>query len=296
MHRKNINSFNFKNLTTMIKNLIYCTMLGAAILTGCAGGGNNGATQNTEKTEPLKFQRFQDSVGFVANNVTHFAISMVDFPVSGPEALVNVLKGILAERYQLPIDDAKDGKTFVNKVATSNLDRVRDVVNDDIANEVPMDMGYYIESNIIKLYENDKIITLGSGGYDFLGGTHGLGHSLGVTLRKSDGKVISKDILKADAWNQLQDKVAASLCKFLEVENNEELYDILNKENIKYDEATKTLTIPAPQNQPFIVNDTVFFPYSDSEITPHAVGLPEVALPIKDIKSHLNPEVAELFK
>ena len=280
----------------MNKLFAFSIMLGATILTGCAGGGNNGTTQNSENTEPIKFQQFKDSVCFVENNLPHYSIVTADFPVDGPEALVNVLKGIYAERYQLSIDDAKDGQTFVHKVATSNLDRVHKVVMDDVADEVPIQMEYYIESNITKLFENDKIITIGAGGYDFLGGVHGQGYSSAVTLRKSDGKVISKDLLKADAWNQLQDKVAASLCKYLEVENNEELSEVLFKENIKYDEATKTLTIPAPQNQPFIVNDTVVFQYAAYEIAPYAVGMPEVSFSIKDIESQLNPEVAELFK
>lgn len=280
----------------MNRSFVFSLMFGAAILTGCAGGGNNGATQNSEKAEPIKFQQFKDSVGFVENNLSHYSTVTADFPVSGPEALLNVLKGIYAERYQLSIDDAKDGQTFVNKVATSKLERVQKFVKDDIADEVPIQMEYYIESNITKLFENDKVITVSASGYDFLGGVHGQGYSSAVTLRKSDGKVISKDLLKADAWNQLQDKVAASLCKYLEVENNKELYEILFKENIKFDEATNTLTIPAPQNQPFIVNDTVVFLYGAYEIAPYAVGMPEVALPIKDIEAQLNPEVAELFK
>lgn len=280
----------------MNKSFVFSLMFGAAILTGCAGGGNNGETKSADNAEPLKFQQFKDSVGFVENGITHYATMQADFPVAGPEALVNVLKGILVERYQLPIDDAKDGQTYVNKVVTSNLDRVKKVVKDDMADEMTIEMGYYIESNITKVYENDKIITIGAGGYDFLGGVHGQGYTSGLTVRKSDGKIISKDLLKPDAWNQLQDKVAASLCKYLEVENNEELYDILFKENVKYDEATKTLTLPLPQDLPVIVNDTVVFTYGAYEIAPYAVGMPEVLLPIKDIEAQLNPEVVELFK
>ena len=280
----------------MNKSFVFSLMFGAAILSGCAGGGNNGSTQSNNNVEPLKFQQFKDSVGFVENGITHYATMQADFPVAGPEALVNVLKEILVERYQLPIDDAKDGQTYVNKVVTSNLDRVKKVVKDDMADEMTIEMGYYIESNITKVYENDKIITIGAGGYDFLGGVHGQGYTSGLTVRKSDGKIISKDLLKPDAWNQLQDKVAASLCKYLEVENNEELYEILFKENVKYDEATKTLTLPLPQDLPVIVNDTVVFTYGAYEIAPYAVGMPEVLLPIKDIEAQLNPEVVELFK
>ena len=279
----------------MNKSFAFSLMFGAAILTGCAGGGNNGETKTADNAEPLKFQQFTDSVSFQESGFTHYATIKADFPVSGPEALVNVLKGIIAERFDLSIDDAKDGQTFANKVVTSKLERVQKFVKDDIADEVPIQMEYYIESNITKLFENDKVITVSASGYDFLGGVHGQGYSSAVTLRKSDGKVISKDLLKADAWNQLQDKVAASLCKFLEVENNKELYEILFKENIKFDEATNTLTIPAPQNQPYIVDNNVVFAYGAYEIAPYAVGMPEVVLPIKDIEAQLNPEVVELF-
>lgn len=280
----------------MNKSFAFSLMIGAAILTGCAGGGNKSGIQNADNSEPLKFQQFTDSVSFQENGITHYATIKADFPVSGPEALVNVLKGIIAERFELPIDDAKDGQTFANKVVTSKLERVKKTVKDDVADEVPIEMEYYIESNVTKVFENDKVITLGAGGYDFLGGVHGQGYSSGVTIRKSDGKILSKDMLKPGAWDQLQDKVAASLCKFLEVENNEELYEILFKENVKYDEATKNLTIPAPQNQPFIVDNNVVFDYAAYEIAPYAVGMPEVVLPIKDIEAQLNPEVVELFK
>ncbi|MBP5369343.1 MAG: DUF3298 domain-containing protein [Bacteroidales bacterium] len=280
----------------MNKSLVFSLMFGAAVLTGCAGGGNNGETKTADNAEPLKFQQFKDSVSFQENGITHYAIAQIDFPVAGPEALVNVLKGIIAERFELPIDDAKDGQTFANKVVTSKLQRVQKTVKDDLADEVPVEMEYYIESNVTKVFENDKVVSLGSSGYDFLGGVHGQGYGSGVTIRKSDGKNLSQDMLKAGAWDQLQDKVAASLCKFLEVENNEELYEILFKENVKYDEATKTLTIPAPQNQPFIVDNNVVFAYGAYEIAPYAVGMPEVILPIKDIEDQLNPEVVELFK
>ena len=285
----------------MIKNLIYGTMLSAAVLfVSCSGNqnnsGNNGETKTADNAEPLKFQQFKDSVTFQENGVTHFATSTVDFPVAGPEALVKVLKQSLAERYDLSIDDAKEGQAFVNKVATNNLERVKKQIQSDVADEIPIEMDYSIETNITKAFENDKVITLIAGGYNFLGGVHGQGYSSGVTFRKSDGKILSKDMLKADGWNQLQDKVAASLCKYLEVENNKELYEILFKENIKFDEATNALTIPAPQNQPYIVDNNVVFQYAAYEIAPYAVGLPEVALPIKDIEAQLNPEVVELFR
>lgn len=280
----------------MNKSLVFSLMFGAAILTGCAGGGNNGETKSADNAEPLKFQQFTDSVSFQESGFTHYATIKADFPVSGPEALVNVLKGIIAERFDLSIDDAKDGQTFANKVVTSKLERVKKTVTNDVADEVPIQMEYYIESNITKVFENDKVITLGASGYDFLGGVHGQAYGSGVTIRKSDGKNLSQNMLKAGAWDQLQDKVAAELCKFLEVENNKELYEILFKENIKFDEATNTLTIPAPQNQPFIVDNNVVFDYAAYEIAPYAVGMPEVVLPIKDIEAQLNPEVVELFK
>lgn len=48
----------------MNKSPVFSLMFGAAILTGCAGGGNNGETKTANNAEPLKFQQFTDSVSF----------------------------------------------------------------------------------------------------------------------------------------------------------------------------------------------------------------------------------------
>ena len=71
-----------------------------------------------------------------------------------------------------------------------------------------------------------KIVTIAYGGDVFYGGAHGDYFGCGITYRKSDGKAFGTyDILDEDAWEQIQDKVAASLREFFQVDSNSELAD-----------------------------------------------------------------------
>ncbi|MBR4441435.1 MAG: hypothetical protein IKS00_07810 [Bacteroidales bacterium] len=277
----------------MYQKFIYGTLLGAAVLfAGCSGGGN----KDGNNAESLKFQQFKDSIGVVTDGNTHFSVVTVDYPVSGSEVLVNALKQSLVEYLNLSLDDAKDGQTLVHKGALLKMERVNTAVKEDTDDGIPFSIGYSDETQIIKVFETEKIVTLVAGGYVFVGGPHGMSYSSGATFRKSDGKVMSRQLLKDDAWGRIQDKVAASLCKFFHLSSNAELVDELRPEKIQYDESTNTLAVPAPMSQPYVVDNNVVFCYDVEEISHNAAGQPEVVIPIKDIEQYLTPEAAELFK
>ena len=285
----------------MYQKFIYGTLLGAAVLfAGCSGGGNKGginAGNNAgNNAESLKFQQFKDSTGVVIDDKTHYSVVIIDYPVSGSEVLVNALKQSLVEYLNVSFDDAKDGQTLVHQGTLQRMERVKSAATEDYNEGIPFDVGYSDDTRIAKVFETEKIVTLVAGGYIFVGGPHGMPYSSGATFRKSDGKVISRQLLKDDAWGRIQDKVAASLRKFFHVSSNAELYDELKADKVQYDESANTIAVPAPMSQPYVVDNEIVFCYDYEEISHNAAGMPEVSIPIKEIEQYLTPEAAELFK
>ena len=187
-----------------------------------------------------------------------------------------------------------DGKTFANKLANKNVATlkkkfVEDFDQDDNIPEL------YINNTIEKAYETDKIVTVMYGGNVFYGGAHDDYFAAGVTFRKSDGKVLDTyDILDEDAWDQIQDKVAASLRKYFDVKSNKELADELMSDGVICED--NNFYIPMPDNPPYIDNGELVFLYSTYEIAPFAAGMPEVRIPLKEITQFLDPDFAPLVK
>ncbi len=244
--------------------------------------------------QSLKFQTFTDSVGVKQKGVPISSSVKVDFPVSGPSALVNALKAALSERYKIPVAQITDGKTFANKLANKNVADlkkkfVEDFEEDDMIPEL------YINNTIGKLYETDKIVTIAYGGDVFFGGAHGDYFGCGITYRKSDGKAFGTyDILDEDAWEQIQDKVAASLREYFQVDSNSELADELMGDGIICN--GNDFYVPMPEAIPFVNNGELIFAYGTYEIAPFAAGMPEVSIPLKDIQQYLKAEFKALVK
>ncbi|MBR2105122.1 MAG: DUF3298 domain-containing protein [Bacteroidales bacterium] len=244
--------------------------------------------------QSLKFQSFADSVGVKQKGVPISSSVKVDFPVSGPSALVNALKATFSERYKIPVAQITDGKTFANKLANKNVADlkkkfVEDFEEDDMIPEL------YINNTIEKLYETDKIVTIAYGGNIFYGGAHDDYYGYGITYNKSTGKALDTyDILNEDAWEQIQDKIAAGLRKYFDVKTNKELADELSGEGIICD--NNNFYIPMPEAIPFVNNGELIFTYGTYEIAPFAAGMPEVSIPLKDIQQYLKAEFKELVK
>ena len=243
--------------------------------------------------QSLKFQTFTDSVGVKQKGVPISSSVKVDFPVSGPSALVNALKAALSERYKIPVAQITDGKTFANKLANKNVADlkkkfVEDFEEDDMIPEL------YLNNTVEKVYETDKIVTVMYGGNVFYGGAHDDYFGAGVTYRKSDGRAFGVDILEEGAWDQIQDKVAAGLRKYFDVKNNKELADELMGDGIIC--TNSDFFIFMPDNPPFVDNGELVFLYSTYEIASFAAGMPEVRIPLKDVMQYLSADFAALVK
>ena len=244
--------------------------------------------------QSLKFQTFTDSVGVKLKGVPISSQVEVAFPVSGPATLVNALKKAYSERYEIPVSDIKDGKTFANKLANKNVAQLKKQFTEDFDEDSNIPE-LYINDKVTMAYETDKLLTIVYGGDVFFGGAHGDYFGCGITYRKSDGKAFGTyDILDEDAWEQIQDKVAASLRDYFEVDSNSELADELMGDGIICN--GNDFYIPMPEAIPFVNNGELIFAYGTYEIAPFAAGMPEVSIPLKDIQQYLKAEFKALVK
>ena len=240
--------------------------------------------------QSLEFKTFTDSVGVKQKNIPIWSSVEIEFPVNGPATLVNALKKNFAERLGVTVADTKDGKTFANKVVNKNVaDLKKGLEDNDMAPEL------YYNNVVQKVYETDKLVSIMYGGNVFYGGAHEDHLAVGVTYRKSDGKAFGTyDILNEDAWEQIQDKVAASLREYFQVDSNAELADELMGDGIICD--GDNFYVPMPEAQPFVVNGNLVFVYGTYEIASYAAGMPEVDIPLKAIMQHLKAEFKALVK
>jgi hypothetical protein len=244
--------------------------------------------------QSLKFQTFTDSVGVKLKGVPISSQVEVAFPVSGPATLVNALKKAYSERYEIPVSDIKDGKTFANKLANKNVAQLKKQFTEDFDEDSNIPE-LYINNKVKMSYETDKLLTIVYGGDVFYGGAHGDYFGCGITYRKSDGKAFGTyDILDEDAWEQIQDKVAASLREYFQVDSNSELADELMGDGIICN--GNDFYIPMPEAIPFVNNGELIFAYGTYEIAPFAAGMPEVSIPLKDIQQYLKAEFKALVK
>ena len=243
----------------------------------------------------ITVKSFTDSIGITKKDFPIYAKVTVDFPISGPENVVNSVKSCLVDFYQLKDSDTKDGKTYAHALAQRHVNRLTEYFNDSYEDDDPLPPEISLDLTITKSYESNTLVTYTLGGYEFLGGVHGTPSVYGVTFVKSNGAVLSTyDILDEDAWEVIQDKVAASLRKYFDVKSNNELADELQGEGIICD--GKQFYIPMAENPPFIENGEFVMIYAENEIASSAAGLPEVRIPLKDIQNSLKPDFVKLVK
>ena len=250
-------------------------------------------TVSAASAQSLKFQTVTDSVGIKHKGVPIYSLAKVAFPVDGPAKLVNSLKTTLSERLGITMSSTDDGITFVRKVMNKKVAELKKMYVEDYG-EDEMTRELYEDNYVEKVWESDKLLTIMYYGNSFHGGPHEDHFAAGVTFRKSDGVPFGNSILINNAWEKIQDKVAASLRKQYELNTNSELAEILNGDGIICTD--DKFYIPMPFNPPYVENDNLVFLYGTYEIAPFAVGMPEVKIPLKDIQQYLSAELKAQLK
>ncbi len=274
-----------------MKKLFYLAIV-AMVITSCGNKQGNNQVEETEnvKTEELKIQQITEKSTNENGDLKFYATVNFDFPTSGDAQLVKSIKEFIFEKLGTSFNEQTSGEDLAKQVAKQKVDYLTESLDADMEYE---EKEFYNEINVNKQFENEYFVTYSSGNSLFDGGPHPNYQFESITFEKSTGKAIS-EYLKPNGWNNIQDKVAQSLCKYFEVQNNAELNDELS--NCEYDEATQKLSIPLPVTKPYILNNNLIFVYQASEIAHQAAGAPEVSIALKDIKDQLSDVVAKYVK
>lgn len=170
-----------------------------------------------------------------------------------------------------------DGKKLLEYYGTERAEQVkRDIA--EIGENTAMDASaYYVQFK--KAFETEKFITYTSEIYEYSGGAHG-GESLsGGVFRKSDGRKFGWDMFTANGKEKLRSMIKNRLKKnFFKVNSDEELYERLLDENVRY-------TFPLPETDPVCRPNGVEFIYQQYEIAPYAAGIPTCTLPYDSLEN-----------
>lgn len=229
------------------------------------------ATEEEEEEEDedeLVTKHYSKTVG---DNVIDF-----EYPVKGNAILVqNIREWINEQLGDTYSGDLNDAEAFFQHYA-SKLG-----VNDDEEAADSMVEEYSIEQ--IKIdYMNDRLVTFTNDSYYYGGGAHGIGATLGVTFRKTDGKMFTHDMIAR--WYDLQPFVKKGMMKYFEVTTDEELAEYLMYDTNMYN----IDNLPKPSSDPWITGEGVVFLYTPYEISYYAAGSPTFTIPYNQIKDALT--------
>ncbi|MDE7135526.1 MAG: DUF3298 and DUF4163 domain-containing protein [Muribaculaceae bacterium] len=224
------------------------------------------ATQKTESA--IKTGVFSAKVPNNESSLT------VEYPVDGPAALVESIRGWINESLG---GDYKGNLANVNDVAKFYEQKLRN--NEDI------EYGGYEIYSIKKAYENSKVITFVCDFEMYGGGAHGMASKTGATFLKSNGKMLTNDMLTN--WTGLRPTVMAGLKKYFKVNSNAKLREIIGRENMT--------ALPMPSANPWITAKGLVINYSQYEICAYAYGSPTVVIPAVTAKSFFNATGKSFF-
>lgn len=130
--------------------------------------------------------------------------------------------------------------------------------------------------------ENDRYVSYYGDTWEYNGGAHGATYMNGATFSKATGERFTTRMFK-DAeplpgmiWEALKEQYFNPLLEGTGITAEEAVY------------AEVAESLPMPDSDPWIQNDTVRFIYQDYEIAAHALGLPECGIPYADLKDCLT--------
>lgn len=236
-------------------------------------------------------------VKVVANDRASSTVT-IHWPVSGPKAVVERLRNdILDElasaatdvtlgnmgdttavdrpRYTGPANDASQvAKFFAGKMQQLLL---RDV--DDVAEGMQLAHDVTVE----KTWESDQYVTYTTTDYIYLGGAHPSTTFSGRTVDRKTGQHVKLKVDKSKANTPaLQAIMRKGLTSYFNENggmNGMELDDLLFLEDPN--------AIPLPATALWINEKGVVFLYQPYEIGPYAIGAPEFAVPLDELKPYL---------
>ena len=224
-------------------------------------------------------KHFRDSLE--ANGSEAYYDIDIDVPVSGPQALVDSIKDMIAKHLGKSWKGKKDfSDEMLAHYANEYYNETILASDSEYGFNSGLDMTFSVITN------TEKFVTYEIEGYDYRGGAHGLPFSNGVTFDKTDGSQLG--------WEIFTDTTAlAPIFKKYIAGYFHETSDV-EIDEILFDEPAKKFPLPA--TAPWLVEDGVAIIYSAYEIAPYASGLPTATIPTAAIEKYLTPKAKELLK
>lgn len=201
----------------------------------------------------------------------------IDFPTSGNEILLRNIRewinGQLGDKYEGSLED---GQALFDFYASKLPYGSEDVGSD----------GYEV-TRLHKGYEDDVIITYVNDNEWYGGGAHGAESTVGVTFRKSDGKVFTSDYVTGSS-DGFRDLLVRGLKGYFNFYSDQELLETLQLSNVPFGETPTISQIPLPTVNPWITDRGVHFYYTEYEIACYADGTPNFVVSRSEIMPYIT--------
>ncbi len=304
---------------------LYITIMVAALLTACGHRASKASTasaedslivENAEQTTNASFAA--DSIGVEREDTIASVKVSADWPVSGPQALVNSIRQYICnELSNSPTQEEKpkvklydNGKTAVESCAKKQYEELYKQKQEGFESGFGYGMPYSFYLRCSVLEESDSYVTYLTNTEGFLGGAHGYATSTGMTFRKSDGLQLGyhSEYNAAKETFEIKDqtlfsnpdspKLSALLKEGVrsyfqhfdqEVTTDEQLMDMLQG----VDDVNR---IPLPNNPPLFTKDGLSFTYQQYEIAAYAAGMVNFNINYDKIRPFLTEAAAAVLK
>ncbi len=244
----------------------------------------------------------------VMHNITVGRISLtIDYPIATDSKLNDSIRCWIANNlnsYDTVFYNCnyKDNKTLLNYSIQRILSDFR-LVSEDYDFDERMELGEYFgvvfshDCEIVKQFENEKIVTYTSYAYLFYGGAHGAVEMNSATFQKKDGKILS--------WEMFDTTQTAQLSKLIKNDLKNNYFDaghLTDREFVEtylyyYEDDSNKMDyeLSLPMMNPIFEKDSVTFVYSQYEIGPYFIGMPTAKFSYMDIKQMLSPLGQEML-
>ncbi len=223
----------------------------------------------------VKFKNYKDSIAEGNGDKVSFAVASIDFPVKGDKTLIKSIREWIVMYTQCRLD----GKNY-QKYVTDVCKRIFDAPKP----EDNLPVGYENSFELHKSFDSGRIVTLNGLSYNYSGGTHGVHKSVGVTFRRSDGKVFGKEMFVDCNSADFKRLVKKYMMEYFDANDDESLRKNLFDEAIEGD----------PNGDWYVKLPGSFLPYIDEEgrvvvmyglyeIAPYACGEVEACIPAEEV-------------
>ncbi len=247
------------------------------------------AVEEPEQEEVLAFETLVEQTGGKGDEVT---IS-VQYPVSGPEVLVNAIREYINEsfggNYSGDLKDLENGQDMVKFYYNQRMADLKDYASDD-PHDVSMGHSMQIDSIYLKWQTDEFVTFMHYSEFYYAGSAHPGCSQGGVTFRRSDGRRMDWSMFTGQYDEGFQRLVKGGLMQFFEVETEDELHEVLQVGS-EYG-----ANIPLPNScPPLFTPRGVKFMYEEYEIAPYSAGMPHFTISYADIKPYMGSVAKNLI-